>query len=80
MARIVIAGRDDAMADPERAILRGGVWTQLYERGTLQRVMTLGPRFGALVAALDGCGDETLDAVLDADRRAREYARALALT
>ena len=32
------------------------------------------------MTALDGCGDETLDAVLDADRRAREYARALALT
>ncbi|MBR6240009.1 MAG: 1-deoxy-D-xylulose-5-phosphate reductoisomerase, partial [Lentisphaeria bacterium] len=32
------------------------------------------------MTALDGCGDETLDAVLDADRRAREYARALVLT
>ena len=32
------------------------------------------------MTALDGCGDETLDAVLDADKRAREYARALVLT
>lgn len=44
-ARIVIAGRDDAMADPERAILRGGVWTQLYERGTLFGVYEFLERF-----------------------------------
>ena len=44
-AQIVIAGRDDAKADPERAILRGGVWTQLYERGTLFGVYEFLERF-----------------------------------
>lgn len=44
-AQIVIAGRDDAEADPEQAILRGGVWTQMYERGTLFGVYEFLERF-----------------------------------
>ena len=34
-SRIYIAGLDDPKANPERALARGGVWSQLYERGTL---------------------------------------------
>ena len=34
-SRIYIAGLDDPNANPERALARGGVWSQLYERGTL---------------------------------------------
>lgn len=33
--RIYIAGLDDPKADSEKEIARGGVWGQLYERGTL---------------------------------------------
>ena len=31
------------------------------------------------MTALDGCGDETLDEVLEADARARDYARGIVL-
>ena len=34
-SRVYIAGLDDPKADPEKEIARGGVWGQLYERGTL---------------------------------------------
>ena len=55
------ADRDRVLTHAPTAMV-AAVWPDdlnesLYERGTLQRVMTLGPRFGALVAALDGCGD-----------------------
>ena len=33
--RVYIAGRDDPKTDVVDAILNGGVWSQLYERGTL---------------------------------------------
>lgn len=44
-SQIVIAGRDDTVADPEQAILKGSVWSQMYERGTLFGVYEFLERF-----------------------------------
>ncbi len=41
---ILVAGRDDPAVDPERAML-GGVWDQLYERGSLFAVYDFLERF-----------------------------------
>ena len=46
--RIYIAGRDDPKTDVENAILNGGVWSQLYERGTLFGVYEFLERFAGV--------------------------------
>ncbi|MBR2373350.1 MAG: DUF4838 domain-containing protein [Lentisphaeria bacterium] len=46
--RIFIAGTEDPKADPEKAINKGGVWSQMYERGVLFGVYDFAERFAGV--------------------------------
>ena len=46
--RIFIAGRDDPEVDVEDAVLNGGVWGQMFERGTLFGVYEFLERFAGV--------------------------------